>query len=206
MKAELIENLKHVRYLMGLKNNTKECEVLLDKAIQALTSVKTNEDYEKQREIVKQRLSYHFGGTDGEWNIKGMNAPFMKEFLNTIQKLISMPIVTSVKSESAEKWWNDNEILLCKLIGEASMCWTKEPSGEYDDKRAHRLLVKLKEVIIQAMHSFANAEKKQHEIVGELLQEIEQARNKYQVLNNQYVVSIYVLDAIIQEFKNKINI
>ena len=41
-----------------------------------------------QAEIVKQRLSHHFGRTEsGDWNIEGMNAPFMKEFLKEVEKL-----------------------------------------------------------------------------------------------------------------------
>ena len=39
-----------------------------------------------QREIVKQRLTYHFKNTDGSWNSpEGM--PFMKEFLDEVEKL-----------------------------------------------------------------------------------------------------------------------
>ena len=41
---------------------------------------------EKQAEIVKQRLEYHFRGTDRTW-IYPNNLPFMNEFLNEVEKL-----------------------------------------------------------------------------------------------------------------------
>lgn len=44
----------------------------------------------QQSEIVRQRLQYHFAKVDGGWNIEWMNAPFMKEFLNEIQKLVDL--------------------------------------------------------------------------------------------------------------------
>jgi hypothetical protein len=44
----------------------------------------------QQSEIVRQRLHYHFAKVGGGWNIEGMNAPFMKEFLNEIQKLVDL--------------------------------------------------------------------------------------------------------------------
>ena len=44
----------------------------------------------KQSEIVNQRLQYHFAKPEGGWNIEGMKAPFMKEFLNEVQKLVEM--------------------------------------------------------------------------------------------------------------------
>jgi hypothetical protein len=41
-----------------------------------------------QKQIVKERLNYHFKNADGSWNIpEGM--PFMKEFLNEVEKLAS---------------------------------------------------------------------------------------------------------------------
>jgi hypothetical protein len=45
---------------------------------------------QEQSEIVKQRLEYHFRATDGTWNIEGMNAPFMKEFLNEVERLCAL--------------------------------------------------------------------------------------------------------------------
>ena len=44
----------------------------------------------QQSEIVRQRLHYHFTKVGGGWNIEGMNAPFMKEFLNEVQKLVDL--------------------------------------------------------------------------------------------------------------------
>ena len=44
----------------------------------------------QQSEIVRQRLHYHFAKVGGGWNIEGMNAPFMREFLNEVQKLVDL--------------------------------------------------------------------------------------------------------------------
>lgn len=44
----------------------------------------------QQSEIVRQRLHYHFAKIGGGWNIDGMNAPFMEEFLNEVQKLVDL--------------------------------------------------------------------------------------------------------------------
>lgn len=44
----------------------------------------------QQSEIVRQRLHYHFAKVGGGWNIEGMNAPFMIEFLNEVQKLVDL--------------------------------------------------------------------------------------------------------------------
>ena len=44
----------------------------------------------QQSEIVKQRLHYHFAKVGGGGNIEGMNAPFMREFLNEVQKLVDL--------------------------------------------------------------------------------------------------------------------
>lgn len=44
----------------------------------------------QQSEIVRQRLRYHFAKVGGGWDIEGMNAPFMKEFLNEVQKLVDL--------------------------------------------------------------------------------------------------------------------
>lgn len=44
---------------------------------------------QEQAKIVEQRLWYHFANTNGEFNIpEGM--PFMKEFLNEVNKLVGM--------------------------------------------------------------------------------------------------------------------
>ena len=43
----------------------------------------------KQTKIVKQRILYHFGNPKGSFNIpEGM--PFMKEFLNEVEKLVEL--------------------------------------------------------------------------------------------------------------------
>jgi len=48
-----------------------------------------NKELQEQVKIVEQRLWYHFTNTDGEFNIpEGM--PFMKEFLNEIDKLVTL--------------------------------------------------------------------------------------------------------------------
>lgn len=48
-----------------------------------------NNTMKNQAEIVRQRLKYHFGGTDSKWNIpEGM--PFMQEFLDEVEKLCEM--------------------------------------------------------------------------------------------------------------------
>lgn len=49
----------------------------------------------EQSEIVKQRLHYHFAKVGGGWNIDGMNAPFMKEFLNEVERLCALSDVVS---------------------------------------------------------------------------------------------------------------
>lgn len=47
------------------------------------------EDVANQSEIVKQRLHYHFAKVGGGWNIpEGL--PFMKEFLNEVDKLCKL--------------------------------------------------------------------------------------------------------------------
>lgn len=45
---------------------------------------------QEQSEIVKQRLHYHFEKVGGGWNIEGMNVPFMKEFLNEVERLCAL--------------------------------------------------------------------------------------------------------------------
>jgi hypothetical protein len=44
----------------------------------------------KQSKIVKERIHYHFSKVGGGWNIDNMNAPFMKEFLNEVAKLVEL--------------------------------------------------------------------------------------------------------------------
>lgn len=49
-----------------------------------------------QKQIVRERLQYHFKHPDGSWNIpEGM--PFMKEFLNEVEKLASDGVSASVR-------------------------------------------------------------------------------------------------------------
>lgn len=50
----------------------------------------------QQSEIVRQRLHYHFAKVGGGWNIEGMNAPFMKDFLNEVQKLVDLSMTTNI--------------------------------------------------------------------------------------------------------------
>ena len=50
----------------------------------------------KQKEIVQQRLSYHFGRVGGGWIVGDM--PFMNEFLNEVKKLCEM-----IKDKGEEK-------------------------------------------------------------------------------------------------------
>ena len=52
--------------------------------------LKWKSELSKQSEIVNQRLQYHFANTEGGWNIEWMKAPFMKEFLNEVQKLVEL--------------------------------------------------------------------------------------------------------------------
>ena len=44
----------------------------------------------EQAEKVRQRLHYHFAKVGGGWDIEGMNAPFMKEFLNEVDRLVRL--------------------------------------------------------------------------------------------------------------------
>lgn len=47
-------------------------------------------DIKKQSEIVKMRLEYHFGtGIANQWNIP-KDMPFMKEFLNEVERLCAL--------------------------------------------------------------------------------------------------------------------
>lgn len=52
---------------------------------------------QEQSKIVKQRLHYHFAKVGGGWNIEGMNAPFMKEFLNEVERLCALSDVVVPK-------------------------------------------------------------------------------------------------------------
>jgi hypothetical protein len=48
-----------------------------------------------QKQIVRERLQYHFKQLDGSWIIPdGM--PFMKEFLNEVEKLASDGVLADV--------------------------------------------------------------------------------------------------------------
>lgn len=49
---------------------------------------KDNSALSQQSKIVQERLIYHFGQVGGGWLIDGMNAPFMKEFLNEVNRLV----------------------------------------------------------------------------------------------------------------------
>ena len=65
-------------------------EQLPDELIETIKSMRDSSRLSQQSEIVRQRLHYHFAKVDGGWNIEGMNAPFMKEFLNEVQKLVDL--------------------------------------------------------------------------------------------------------------------
>ena len=55
-----------------------------------MKETKAEKTLKEQSEIVKQRLHYHFAKVGGGWNIEGMNAPFMNEFLNEVQRLVKI--------------------------------------------------------------------------------------------------------------------
>lgn len=44
---------------------------------------------ERQAQIVRERLSYHFANTSGGWNIPP-DMPFMQEFLNEVRTLCDL--------------------------------------------------------------------------------------------------------------------
>ena len=68
----------------------KEANSLKPEETQALNIPVVNGRLSQQSEIVRQRLHYHFAKVGGGWNIEGMNAPFMREFLNEVQKLVDL--------------------------------------------------------------------------------------------------------------------
>jgi hypothetical protein len=59
---------------------------------------------QEQSEIVKQRLHYHFAKVGGGWNIEGMNAPFMKEFLNEVERLCALLDVVATEGKLPHKY------------------------------------------------------------------------------------------------------
>ena len=76
------------------------------------------EDIKKQSEIVRQRLEYHFRTTDGSWNIEGMNAPFMKEFLNEVERLCALSNFSNRFSpEQMAEWFHNNYEKIAKAEG-----------------------------------------------------------------------------------------
>ena len=58
--------------------------------IQKLNTPVVGSRLSQQSEIVRQRLQYHFAKVGGGWNIEWMDAPFMREFLNEVQKLVDL--------------------------------------------------------------------------------------------------------------------
>lgn len=79
---------------------------------------------QEQSEIVKQRLHYHFAKVGGGWNIEGMNAPFMKEFLNEVERLCALSDVVG-QSEQCEhdfepyyNWCSELAGYRCEKCGE----------------------------------------------------------------------------------------
>ena len=71
-----------------MKNKSTNIENLTNPQAHANTHVAVR--LSEQSEIVRQRLHYHFAKVGGGWNIEGMNAPFMKEFLNEVDKLVEL--------------------------------------------------------------------------------------------------------------------
>ena len=67
-----------------------EANSLKPEETQALNIPVVSGRLSQQSEIVRQRLQYHFAKTEGGWNIEWMNAPFMREFLNEVQKLVDL--------------------------------------------------------------------------------------------------------------------
>jgi hypothetical protein len=67
-----------------------EANSLKPEETQALNIPVVSGRLSQQSEIVRQRLHYHFAKVGGGWNIEGMNAPFMREFLNEVQKLVDL--------------------------------------------------------------------------------------------------------------------
>lgn len=65
------------------------CKIYSEPEFLAMISKEEN-SISQQSEIVKQRLHYHFAKVGGGWDIEGMNAPFMNEFLNEVQKLVEL--------------------------------------------------------------------------------------------------------------------
>jgi hypothetical protein len=66
------------------------------------------------KERVKERLTYHFKNTDGSWNLpQGM--PFMKEFLNEVDKLVSDGasgteyLYDKINKREVHKWYKDSD-------------------------------------------------------------------------------------------------
>lgn len=69
-----------------------------------------NKELQEQAKIVEQRLWYHFANTEGEFNIPD-GLPFMKEFLNEIDKFVGM-VKTSKPMEN-----NTIKTYKCLLCG-----------------------------------------------------------------------------------------
>ncbi len=71
-----------------MKNKSTNIENLTKTQAHANTDVAVR--LSEQSEIVRERLHYHFAKVGGGWNIEGMNAPFMKEFLNEVDRLVEL--------------------------------------------------------------------------------------------------------------------
>lgn len=75
---------------------------------------------QEQSEIVKQRLHYHFSKVGGGWNIEGMNAPFMKEFLNEVERLCALSDVVATEGKLCGSFEPDSRTssaTICKHCG-----------------------------------------------------------------------------------------
>lgn len=58
--------------------------------LENIAAERENDYLDRQCEIVSQRLQYHFAKVEGDWDIRGMNSPFMKEFLYEVNKLVEI--------------------------------------------------------------------------------------------------------------------
>lgn len=63
---------------------------------------------QEQAKIVEERLWYHFANTDGGFNVP-KDLPFMKEFLNEVDKLVGMVKIIDVPDNTPKRY----KCLLC---------------------------------------------------------------------------------------------
>jgi len=99
-------------------------------------------------EEIESTLFHHNHAIDG-WHLSGETEPIMNFVANFNMEALTeakalLQALTSVKSESAEEWWEQNKKEAMDFIGSCEVI--------------------TKEQFIQAMHSFANEDKKHHAI------------------------------------------